>query len=32
MIDDRRGAIELVLEVEARWPNIDILWVFKVLL
>ena len=30
-IEDRRGANELVLGIEARWSNIDILRVFKVL-
>jgi len=31
MFDSRRDADELVLEIEARWPNTDILKVFKVL-
>jgi hypothetical protein len=31
MFDDWRDADELVLEVETRWPDTDILRVFKVL-
>jgi hypothetical protein len=31
MFDNRRDAVELVLKIEARWSNTDILRVFKVL-